>query len=159
MTGAKPTPTGTPASASFFIASSRLAGVAARLSPGLLTRSAAEAQRRLDRARLAPALIERPLRDGTARLAALTRVMSQLHPEKPLERGYAIIRTAAGTALTTRAQAADAALLTLQFRDGVLPVAPFAGALPPRPSAPAPAPVAPRKRAAPAAPPQDDLFG
>lgn len=130
----------------------RLAGVAARLSPSLLTRSAAEAQRRLDRARLAPALVERPLRTGTDRLAALTRVMSQLHPEKPLERGYAIIRSAAGKALTSRAEAVGEALLTVQFRDGALTVAP--GETPPA-SAPRPAP-----KPRPAAPPrQDDLFG
>jgi len=132
----------------------RLAGVAARLSPSLLSRSAAEAQRRLDRARLSPALIERPLREGAHRLAALSRVMSQLHPEKPLERGYAIIRNAQGRALTTRAEAADEALLTVQFRDGTLTAAPGA---PPPPSAPPPHP-APKPR--PATPPaQDDLFG
>jgi exodeoxyribonuclease VII large subunit len=130
----------------------RLAGVAARLSPSLLSRSAAEAQRRLDRARLSPALIERPLRERTDRLAALTRVMSQLHPEKPLERGYAIVRDAAGKALTTRAEAAGEALLSLQFRDGTLAAAP-AG------SAPPPPPPAPRKRAAPPTSAQDDLFG
>ncbi|AUX68590.1 exodeoxyribonuclease VII large subunit [Porphyrobacter sp. HT-58-2] len=130
----------------------RLAGVAARLSPSLLTRSAAEAQRRLDRARLTPSLVERPLRQGSDRLAALTRVMSQLHPEKPLERGYAIIRSSEGKALTTRAEAVDEALLTVQFRDGTLTVAP--GETPPPPS-PRPAP-----KPRPAAPPrQDDLFG
>jgi exodeoxyribonuclease VII large subunit len=134
--------------------SERLAGVAARLSPSLLSRSAAEAQRRLDRARLSPGLIERPLRDGAHRLAALTRVMSQLHPEKPLERGYAIIRDPSGRALTTRAEAAGEALLTVQFRDGTLTAAP--GETPP-PSPPPPRP-APRPR--PATPPsQDDLFG
>ena len=132
----------------------RLAGVAARLSPSLLSRTAAEAQRRLDRARLSPTLIERPLRQGTDRLAALTRVMSQLHPEKPLERGYAIIRDAGGKALTTRAEAAGEAALTLQFRDGTLAAIPATGA--PAPAAP-PAP-APRKRAAPSHPTQDDLF-
>ncbi len=132
----------------------RLAGVAARLSPGLLTRSAAEAQRRLDRAGLQPALIERPMREGSHRLAALTRVMSQLHPEKPLERGYAIIRDAAGRALTTRAEAAGEALLTLQLRDGTLAAAPVGGTLPP----PSPAPQ-PRKRPAASPPAQDDLFG
>lgn len=136
----------------------RLAGVGARLSPSLLTRSASEAQRRLDRARLSAALIERPLRHGADRLAALTRVMSQLHPEKPLERGYAIIRNAEGRALTTRAEAAGAALLTVQFRDGTLAAHP-AGAAP----APAPAPAAPpasppRKRPAAPSPQQDDLF-
>ena len=80
--------------------------------------------------------------------------MSQLHPEKPLERGYAIVRDAGGKALTTRAEAAGEAALTLQFRDGTLAAIPAAGA--PAPAAP-PAP-APRKRAAPSHPTQDDLF-
>ncbi len=130
----------------------RLAGVAARLSPSLLTRSAAEAQRRLDRARLAPALVERPLRQGHDRLAALTRVMSQLHPEKPLERGYAIIRSAEGKALTTRAEAAGEALLAIQLRDGTFTAVPTGS------TAPAPSPP-PRKRPAAPPPAQDDLFG
>ena len=130
----------------------RLAGAAARLSLSLLTRSASEAQRRLERARLAPALVERPLRTGTDRLAALTRVMSQLHPEKPLERGYAIIRSAEGKALTTRAEAAGEALLTLQWRDGTLEAVPAGNTPPPA----KPRPVSAPKRATPA---QDDLFG
>ncbi|PKP65009.1 MAG: exodeoxyribonuclease VII large subunit [Alphaproteobacteria bacterium HGW-Alphaproteobacteria-7] len=129
----------------------RLAGVAARLSPSLLTRSAAEASRRLDRARLVPSLIDRPLRAGIDRLAALTRVMSQLHPEKPLERGYAIIRDAGGKALTTRAEAVREAALVLQFRDGRLDAVPSDAATPPTPR-PAPKP----RTAAP--PKQDDLF-
>jgi len=139
----------------------RLAGAAARLSPSLLTRAAAEAARRLDRARLAPALIERPMRERADRLAALARVMSQLHPEKPLERGYAIIRDAAGRALTTRAEAAGEAALVLQFRDGRLDAVP--GGAPSLSAAPPPA--APRPRApragsvAGSAPNQDDLFG
>ncbi len=129
----------------------RLAGVAARLSPSLLTRSATEATRRLERARLNPALIERPLRQGADRLAALSRVMSQLHPEKPLERGYAIVRDAQGRALTTRAEAAGEAALTLQFRDGTLDAVPAGGTPPPPRPAPKPRPSNP--------PRQDDLFG
>jgi exodeoxyribonuclease VII large subunit len=132
----------------------RLAGVAARLSPSLLARSASEARRRLERALLSPALIERPLASGADRLVALTRVMSQLHPEKPLGRGYAIIRDAAGRALTTRAEAAGEASLVLQFRDGMLDAVPADGAPPAAKPRPAPAP----KRAASAAK-QDDLFG
>jgi exodeoxyribonuclease VII large subunit len=132
----------------------RLAGVAARLSPSLLNRSAAEAARRLERARLSPALVERPLRQGADRLAALTRVMSQLHPEKPLERGYAIIRSAEGRALTTRAEAAGEAALVLQFRDGRLDAVPADSAPPVPKPRPSPAP----KRPAPGAQ-QDDLFG
>jgi exodeoxyribonuclease VII large subunit len=133
----------------------RLAGAAARLSPSLLARSAAEARRRLERARLAPALIERPLRNGTDRLAALTRLMSQLHPEKPLERGYAIIRDAQGKALTTRAEAAGEALLALQFRDGTLGAVPAGQTAPPPPRPTAPRPPATTRPG----PAQDDLFG
>ncbi len=129
----------------------RLAGVAARLSPSLLARSAGEAARRLERARLTPAMIDRALNIGADRLAALGRVMSQLHPEKPLERGYAIIRDAAGRALTSRAEAAREAALVLQFRDGQLN------------AVPAGTPAAPHKPAARTTPAatskQDDLFG
>jgi exodeoxyribonuclease VII large subunit len=130
----------------------RLAGAAARLSPSLLTRTTAEAARRLERARLSPALVQRPLTTGADRLAALARVMSQLHPEKPLERGYAIIRDADGKALTTRAEAAGEALLTLQFRDGRLDAAPVGAA---------PVPPVPKPRSArpTTSPKQDDLFG
>ena len=131
----------------------RLAGVAARLAPSLLSRSAIEAQRRLEAARLTPALVERPLQNGVDRLAGLVRVMSQLHPEKPLERGYAIVRDRAGKALTRRAEAAGETLLSLQFRDGTLGVAPAGGTPPPPPP-----PAAPRRRTA-TPPTQDDLFG
>lgn len=136
----------------------RLAGAAARLSPSLLTRSTAEAARRLDHARLTPALVQRPLAAGTDRLAALTRVMSQLHPEKPLERGYAIIRDAGGKALTTRAEAAGEPALVLQFRDGRMDAVP-AGTTPTSPIPPSPAPRPRPASARPAAPKQDDLFG
>jgi exodeoxyribonuclease VII large subunit len=136
----------------------RLAGAAARLSPILLTRSIAESGRRLERSRPTLALVERPLAQGKDRLAALSRVMSQLHPEKPLDRGYAIIRSAAGKALTTRADAAAEAALVLQFRDGRLDAVP-AGAATAHPApAPKPRPVRPASPP-PAVPKQDDLFG
>ncbi|HSJ79205.1 MAG TPA: exodeoxyribonuclease VII large subunit, partial [Erythrobacter sp.] len=101
-------------------------------------------------------LIERPLRGGTDRLAALTRVISQLHPEKPLERGYAIIRDSHGKALTTRAEAAGEAALVVQFRDGRLDAVPTEAAPPPPTSKPPQKPRAPRASPAPS---QDDLFG
>ena len=134
----------------------QLAGAAGRLSPSLLVRSHGEARRRLERAQLIPALVQRPHALARERLAALARLAGQLHPEKPLERGYAIIRNAAGVALTTRAAAAEEAALTLQFRDGTLGVAPIGAASPPPPAAPRP----PAPKPAKAAPPQqDDLFG
>jgi len=137
----------------------RLTGVAARLSPSLLVRSVAEAARRLERARLVPALLERPLRERTERLAALTRVMSQLHPEKPLERGYAIIRDAAGKALTSRTEAAGEGSLVLQFRDGRLDAVPMPAPVSTAPMPAAPAAPKPRAPRALSAPHQDDLFG
>lgn len=129
----------------------RLVGIAARLHPGILQRGHGEAQRRLDGARLVPGLIERPLRDAGGRLAALARVAEQLHPEKPLARGYAIVRSPSGEALTRKVRAAKEAALSLQFADGTLEVAPgAAGGAKRRSSAPGSQAKAQR---------QDDLFG
>ncbi len=99
-----------------------LAGVSARLSPIVLRRGAQDAKRRLDQVRLTPALVEQPMARKAEKLAALARLASQFHPEKPLERGYAIVRDSAGRALTGRAQAAKEAVLKLQFKDGALDV-------------------------------------
>ncbi len=132
----------------------RLTGIAARLSPNMLTRAHRDASVRLTNARLLPALIERPLSAAQEKLDALARIASQLHPEKPLERGYAIVRAVDGTAITARAKAATQAALTLQFRDGELGVVP-AGSSPP---APVPAPSR-KPRSSPTKPRQDDLFG
>ena len=133
----------------------QLAGVAARLSPAILHRASRDAAQRLQSARLVPALVERPLAQSRDRLAALSRLASQLHPEKPLERGYAIVRDAAGKALTNRVQAAQEATLSLQFRDGSLDVAAAGSAPPPAP------PAKPKRRAkpTPATDAQEDLFG
>ena len=137
----------------------QLAGIASRLSPSVLTRTHTEGQRRLERARLSPALVERPLASARDRLDALARIASQLHPERPLERGYAIVRDASGKALTGRAQAATEKTLTLQFKDGDLGVG--VGDAPPPPAAsPTVSSKPPRKsRKSAASPQQDDLFG
>ena len=130
----------------------RLAGVASRLTPSTLRRAHGDARTRLERARLVPALVERPLAAKRDQLAALTRLASQLHPERPLERGYAIVRDASGKALTSKAQAEKEPALKLQFKDDVLDV--LTGSEPParpkRPAKPKPAPGTPAR--------QDDLF-
>jgi exodeoxyribonuclease VII large subunit len=134
----------------------QLAGVAARLSPGVLARVQRDARRQLEGVRLAPSLIERPIADARARLAALARLASQLHPEKPLERGYAIVKTGDGSALTTREMAAREASLSLHFRDGALDVVPLsAQALSRKPQGSAKS-----AKGVPPSPPaaQDDLF-
>jgi exodeoxyribonuclease VII large subunit len=128
-----------------------LVGVSSRLSPRLLTGALSQRRDRLERVRLTPALVQRPIDASRERLAALARLASQLHPEKPLERGYAIVRDAQGKALTDKAQAAAEAALTLQFRDGELEVTVGDTAPPPKPPR-KPRPAAPSPR-------QDDLFG
>ncbi|XUU61449.1 exodeoxyribonuclease VII large subunit [Erythrobacter sp. HA6-11] len=100
----------------------RLAGAAARLSPSLLKRSVQDSQRRLERARLVPTLVERPLAQRKAQLDSLWRLASQFHPEEPLKRGYAIVRDSSGKALTRKVMAEKEAALSLQFADGVLDV-------------------------------------
>ena len=71
------------------------------------------------------------------RLAALVRLAEQLHPERPLQRGYAMVLDADGKAVTSRASAQRKAMLAIRFADGELEVVP-AGAQP----------VAPARRAA-----------
>jgi len=133
-----------------------LAGVQARLTPSALTRKHADARARLLQAQLKPALIERPLKAGRDQLAGLSRIASQLHPEKPLERGYAIVRNTAGKALTGKAQAAKESALALQFKDGTLDVG--VGSSPSIQPAPTPKPK--RKPARSSTPSkQEDLFG
>ncbi|MBV7265523.1 exodeoxyribonuclease VII large subunit [Erythrobacter ani] len=133
----------------------RLAGTASRLSPNALTRAHSEAQRRLEQTRLVPALVERPLATKREKLAALARLAEQLHPRKPLERGYAIVTDAAGKALTSKAQAERESALKLQFKDDVLDVIPAGGDPAPKKQQ------KPRARSAPTAGTparQDDLF-
>ena len=131
-----------------------LAGTAARLHPRLLTLALAQRSDRLARVRLTPALVERPIAAARDRLNALSRIAEQLHPKKPLERGYAIVRAASGEVLPSLARARSEAALALEFRDGTLNVA--VGC--------APAPNPPRKvpskpSAKPSNPSQEDLFG
>ena len=130
----------------------QLAGVATRLSPRVLIRAHSDASQRLARARLSPALVERPLALSRDRLASLARLASQLHPERPLERGYAMVLNASGEVMTSKAQAEREAALKLKFKDDVLDVS--TGAAPP-PAAPKRKPAAPKGTP----PRQDDLFG
>jgi exodeoxyribonuclease VII large subunit len=82
---------------------------------------------RLDRARgalgraagaLRPGLLAAAHRRASERLAALWRVAQLAHPERPLEKGYALVRDKDGKVLVTAAAAREARLLNLRFRDG-----------------------------------------
>jgi len=122
-----------------------------RLTPAVLERNLREAQRALTGQKLAPALVERPLAERRERLAALGRLAEQLHPDRPLARGYVRVTDAEGRTITDRAGAAGEAALTLKFRDGDLDVSTGGAA----------APTTPRRKPARSgtAPKQEDLFG
>ncbi len=121
-----------------------------RLSPALVAGRLREARGRFDSVRLAPAMIQRPLAERRERLASLVRLVEQLHPDRPLERGYVRVIGSSGT-VTDRAEAAKEAALTLKFRDGELEVTTGKAPAAPKPKRKPPASGTPPK--------QDDLFG
>ena len=133
-----------------------------RLSPGVLQGRLREARGRLGAARLSPTLITKPIGEGRERLDALWRLAQQLHPDRPLARGYVRVTGPDGRTLTDKADAATYPALTLKFRDGDLTVstgepADGSGSAPPPRPAPAPARRKPARKGTP--PTQDDLFG
>jgi len=82
---------------------------------------------RLDRARgelghaagaLRPGLLVATHRRATERLAALWRIAEASHPERPLARGYALVKDRSGQVMMSAEAARAARLLTLRFRDG-----------------------------------------
>ena len=88
------------------------------LRPALLAGRVARARDRLAAARLRPALIEARLREAGERLARLWRVAEQLHPDRPLARGYARIEGRGGAVVASVAAARAAGGVTLVFADG-----------------------------------------
>ena len=145
----------------------RLVGVASRLQRRLLDQAVEARKDRLSRVRLTPALVQRPVAQAQDRLDALARLAQQLHPKKPLERGYAIVRSDEGEVLTARAQAEKHSALRLEFKDGEVRVgagaSPSASASPtptqPKSAQPKPAKPKARKPKPPASDAQEDLFG
>jgi len=105
-----------------------------RLTPAGLLRAHREAARRLAGTRLRPEVVQRQIADRRTSLDAMARLAGQLHPMKPLERGYAIIREVSGKVLTSKAAAEREGALAIQFADGSLPVVPEDAAPSPRPA-------------------------
>jgi exodeoxyribonuclease VII large subunit len=95
-----------------------------RLNRVLLDRNVRDGRLRLEAVRLSPALVTRPIAERQSRLDALARLAEQLHPEKPLARGYAMVLDAEGKAVTSRASAQGKAQLDIRFADGDLAVVP-----------------------------------
>lgn len=104
------------------VAQEVLARQVGRLSLPLLTARLARAQDRLSAQRLAPASVRARLGMRQERLAAVTRLMISLNPDRVLERGYVRVTGPTDRTLTTRAAASAEAALTLHFRDGTLAV-------------------------------------
>src|SRR5690606_18794505 len=77
----------------------RLQGDAARLSAPLLRARLERGRDRLAALDLKPTLLTRPLAERRERLAAIARLAEQLHPERPLRRGYVMVVNAAGAAV------------------------------------------------------------
>jgi len=120
----------------------QLGRTASRLSLPLLRHRMERSEERLARTGLIPRLLTRRwamARDG---LAPVSRVLPQLDPKRPLERGYVLAKGPDGRALTSREAAAREALLTLEFRDGELTVAVGTEAPAPLAKAPEPSPEA-----------------
>jgi len=98
----------------------RLAGTAARLNLPALARDIAQKGR--DQDRLSARFAEAARRDLTARrdrLGALDRLRETLSYRATLARGYAVVR-GDGALVTTRAAAAAATVLEIEFADGRL---------------------------------------
>lgn len=122
-----------------------LARASGALRPAVLDARAGLARERLARLTLDPAVLERITGRAAERLAGLERVLAQLDPDAPLQRGYARVTAADGRTLIDKAAAAGEPSLKLHFRDGVLDVAPADGPVTPPAARPKPKPAEPRQ--------------
>jgi exodeoxyribonuclease VII large subunit len=66
---------------------------------------------------LRPRLLAEPIQRGRARLDALWREATLLHPDRPLERGYARVEKRGGGVVMSGADARAAGMLTLAFKN------------------------------------------
>ncbi len=95
-----------------------LAEAAGALRPGLLGTKVARGRERLAAVRLRPALVERRVAEARDRLHRLWRVAEQLHPDRPLARGYARVEARDGKVVGSVPAARAAGGVTLVFADG-----------------------------------------
>jgi exodeoxyribonuclease VII large subunit len=123
------------------------AGLTARLTPMLLSRHIGQSRERLHGLRLPASLVERRIAEGRNRLAGLERLLQTLHPEAPLQRGFARITSADGSKTIGNVESAIAARhVRINFADGSADAV-LGGAAAAKPKNP-PKPAS-----------QDDLFG
>ena len=98
-------------------AESRLAEHAGALRPALLEQRLTAAGERLARATPDMALIERVHMRSDERLQGIARLLGQLDPDRPLERGFARLTSADGDVLMSAAAARAAGQFTVKFAD------------------------------------------
>ena len=106
------------------LARQRLQADRARLSAALLRARLDRAGDRLKAVRLISELVRRPLAERRRQLQALARLAEQLHPDRPLARGYAMVLDPSGKAVTTSAEASRKGMLDVRFVDGTVRVTP-----------------------------------
>lgn len=87
------------------------------LRPALLRRVWERAEHALGRVRFDKDHLAGRLERASAQLGQLARVLPQLDPKMPLERGFALVRDGAGNIVSTADEAAQNAALVLEFRD------------------------------------------
>ena len=127
-------------------------GVSARLNPALLSRPLDRQRERLGALRLTTASLQRRMIEGRSRLSGIERLLVSLHPEAPLQRGFARVTSADGkTTIMNSAQAQTVGHVRINFADGSVE-ADISGADKPR------TPTAP-KSSRPKTVGQHDLFG
>jgi exodeoxyribonuclease VII large subunit len=125
-------------------------GATARLAPTLLLRPLERQRDRLAAVRLSLLPLERHVAEGRTRLSSLDRLLSSLHPEAPLARGFARVMSVDGKTIGSSEQAKVAHDLRIRFVDGEVEASVVGGGRP--------ASKSPQPRAKPPAR-QHDLFG
>lgn len=91
---------------------------ALRFGPQLLERKLSQSEDKINRVKLTPALINRKWDNGKQRLDAIWRLAENLHPDRPLSKGFARITNRDDATLTTSKAALKAGEIWLHFADG-----------------------------------------
>ena len=71
---------------------------------------------------LRPAMLTQRLANAEQSLTQIWRLAESLHPEKPLQRGYVLVKDRQGGVVSSVAKANRAKMLTLTFADGEVSV-------------------------------------
>jgi exodeoxyribonuclease VII large subunit len=70
--------------------------------------------------RFQPALVARPMRDAAQRLTAMGELLESLSFHRVLDRGYAVVRDAAGRPIAAARSLAGGDMVSIEFADGAV---------------------------------------